>query len=301
MDGVTPNIRRIKADRVWQESRGTGVRIGVLDTGVDPNQPALEENVKTCYDVIRGVVGGGDLAGHGTFVAGIIAANNKGRVKAGVAPEANLYCVKVSNDEGRIKPSALIAGIAWCIENRMQVVNMSLGFTSNHLAIHDAMRKAADSGIFLVAAAGNDGHGSGKVRFPAAYEFVVAVTATEQSGLVARRSSRGPEVDLCAPGDWIISTARYSHLPESEKSLAPEGRFIYWPERGAWTSFAAPHVTGVAALVLAVNSSLGSTGVRQLLKETAEDLRLPASEQGAGMVDARAATEGALRGRPAEP
>lgn len=266
------------------------MRIAVLDTGVDRNHPALAQNIKVSFNVISGAGEPEDGSGHGTYVAGIIAADNKGQEKVSVAPEANLYCLKVLGDDSGGKPSDLIAGIEWSIENRMQIINMSLGLPYDSPSVREALRHAENSGILVVAAAGNEGHTDGAVMFPAAYDFVVAVTAIDRLDRFSPHSSWGPEVDLCAPGDEINSTDRYSRLPAWVRSAFPRGNYHIWPT-GPWTSFAAPHVTGVAALVLSVNRSIASARLRQILRDTAENLGLPATQQGAGVVNAEAATE----------
>ena len=289
---VSWNLERIKADRVWDRYRGKDVRIAVLGTGVDRNHPALAASVRLSYDMIRGSGEGEDGSGHGTYVAGIIAAANKGGEKVGVAPEAELYCLKVLGDNGHGQPSSLIAAIEWCIENRMQIVNMSLGFTSDHASVSQALWLAANSGMVLVAAAGNDGPGVGRIRFPAAYDFVIGVTATDRADRLASVSSAGPGVDLCAPGDEINSTDRYSRLSPWVRDVFPDGNYTVWP---AGTSFAAPHASGVAALVLCVNRSIAADRVRKILKDTAENLGLPINQQGAGLVNAEAATKQAAR------
>ncbi len=270
------------------------MRISVLDTGVDRNHPALAHNIKASLNIISGAGESEDGSGHGTYVAGIIAADNKGEEKVSVAPEANLYCLKVLEDDTTGKPSDLIAGIEWSIENGMQIINMSLGLSYDLLSVREALRQAENSGMLVVAAAGNEGHTNGAVAFPGAYDFVVAVTAIDRLDRFSPRSSWGPQVDLCAPGDEINSTDRYSHLPEWVRGALPHGNYHIWPT-GPWTSFAAPHVTGVAALVLSVNRSIASDRLRQILRDTAENLGLPATQQGAGVVNAVAATEQAKK------
>jgi subtilisin len=291
---ISWNLVRIKADKVWGKCRGGNVRIAVLDTGVDRNHPALTQNVSMSLDVIRGAREGEDECGHGTYVAGIIAAANKGEEKVGVAPEASLCCLKVLDDDAHGDPATLVRGIEWCITNGMQIINMSLGLRSDNLSVREIIQLAANSGILLIAAAGNDGLGSGRVRFPAAYDSVVAVTGTDTSDQISPQSSWGPEVDLCAPGEGINSTDRYSRLPQWLREILPEGTFRVWPGGGAWSSFAAAHVSGVAALILSANASITPAGVGEILRDTAEDLGLPSISQGAGLVSAEGAIEKAV-------
>lgn len=289
---ISWNLVRIRADKAWERCRGTNVKVGVLDTGIDTNHPALAENVKRSYDAItdKEIVDYDDGVQHGTHVAGIIAANNKGMEKVGVAPEAFLYCFKVLEDDGFGHPSAVIRAIELCMEIQVQIVNMSFGVPDDNLSLRDALRRAADAGILLVAAAGNEGRTSTKLLFPAAYDFVIAVTATNTYDQLSPFSSRGPEVNLCAPGQDTMSTDRYSHLPEWVRGAVPDGNFSTWPGEGG-TSFAAPHVTGAAALVISVNPLIKSHQVRSILEQTAENLTLPSDEQGQGLVDAAFATQ----------
>ena len=290
---ISWNLIRIKADRAWETTRGADVKIAVLDTGVDRDHPALVENVKASYDFISGIGDGKDGCGHGTFVAGIIAANNRGEERVGVAPEANLHCLKVLGDNFEGHPSAVIAGIDWCIHNRVDIINMSFGlyyshgFPLDHQGVREVLQRAVDSNILVVAAAGNEGNSTGLVTFPAAYEFVIAVAATDKFDLLAPTSSWGPEVNLCAPGDEIKSTMPCSHLFDWVKASMSEGNFAV---AAAGTSFAAPHVTGVAALVLSDKRSITADELRRILHDSSENLGLQAPKQHACLIDAHAAT-----------
>jgi len=262
-------VDRVDADLVWGTSTGTGVNVGVVDTGIDLGHPDLQ--VMGDVNIIRPRKSGNDDSGHGTHVAGTIAALDNEIVVIGVAPEANLYAVKVLDRNGSGYLSDVIAGLQWCINNNMDVVNLSLGTASNVQALHDAVIAVDAAGIIQVAAAGNAS--GGPVIYPAAYEEVMAVSAIGEDDVIAGFSSIGPEVELAAPGVNILSTAK------GGGSTTKDG-----------TSMACPHVTGVVALALAA----GVTDVRGTMQATADDLGAPGMDDlyGYGLVDAEEVVTG---------
>lgn len=272
-------VERIEAPAAWAESTGEGVRVAVMDTGIDLRHPDLQDRLRPGYNALRPGSPPQDDNGHGTHVAGTVAATDDAIGVVGVAPRALLYPVKVLDRWGSGLLSDLVEGMRWCAENRMQVVNMSFGTTQDSRTLREAVRRLRDAGAVIVAAAGNEGPpGEGQrssVTYPARYPEVIAVGAVDEQGRTARFSSRGPEVDVAAPGVGIPST---------------------WPGRRyrslSGTSMAAPHVSGVAALVLAAGGGLSPGEVRARITGTAEDLGLPAAEQGAGLVNARRAVAG---------
>ena len=155
----------------------------------------------------------------------------------GVAPEASLYGVKVLNSRGSGYYSDAVAGIQWSVNNGMQVISMSLGGNSHSQGLQDACDAAYNSGVVLVAAAGNDGNSMGSgdnVDYPAGYDSVIAVAATDRNDERPYWSSTGPAVELAAPGVSIYSTCWDD---------------TYATKKG--TSMACPHVSGTAALILA--------------------------------------------------
>ena len=239
---------------------GLGAKVAVLDTGIDYKHPDLDDNCYGGVNVINPRKSYKDDNGHGTHVAGIIAAENNGIGVVGVAPDASLYGVKALDRNGSGWLSDIIAGLEWCVNNRMDVVNMSLGTNSDIQALHDAC-DAASATVILVAAAGNDG---GAVDYPAAYNSVIAVSATNISDGLAYFSSYGPEIEIAAPGVNILSTYKGGGY-----------------ETHSGTSMAAPHVAGT--LTLSAN-----------IFATADDLGLPPEQQGAGLVDAGEAATGIL-------
>jgi len=271
---LTWNIDRVDAEISWSISTGDSVKVGVIDTGIDLKHPDLKENIKGGYNAINPSKSPNDDNGHGTHVAGIIAALNNTIGVIGVGPKIDLYAIKVLGASGSGYLSDVIEGLEWAVENGMQVVNMSLGTSQDVPSFHDAILSAYNAGITIVAAAGNTG---GSVTYPAAYSEVIAVSATDEENQIASFSSRGPEIDLAAPGVNIYSTYKGS----SYKTLSG-------------TSMAAPHVTGAAALVIDTkkcdldkDTICTPDEVRERLKQTASDLGEPGNDNlyGAGLVN----------------
>jgi len=225
-------VDRIDAEYAWFDGlTGAGIKVAVVDTGIDYNHPDLAGNCKGGVNIINTRKSYKDDNGHGTHVAGIIAAEDNEIGVIGVAPEAWLYGVKVLDRRGSGYISDVIDGITWCIENGVDIANMSLGTDADIQSLQDACDAAYDAGLLLVAAAGNDG---GAVDFPAAYDSVIAVAATDVSDVRPNWSSHGPQVLLAAPGVEILSTWKGGG---------------YRTEDG--TSMASPHVAGTVALNLA--------------------------------------------------
>ncbi len=263
------NIERIHAPEAWATSQGQNVKIGVIDTGIDLNHPDLKENIAGSVNMISPNRDGNDDNGHGTHVAGVLAALNNEIGVVGVAPQASLYAVKAIDFRGVGKVSDIIEGIDWCTKNGIELVNLSFGSRRNSRALKRAVEAAHQAGIIMVAAAGNSP--DEPVTYPARYPEVVAVSAITPEDSLARFSSRGPEVTLTAPGQDIRSTYLYGGY----KTLSG-------------TSMAAPHVTGTAALVLAAGTTADE--VRRRLLATAQPLpELKPGEDGHGLVDALAA------------
>jgi len=258
---------------------GTGVKLAVIDTGIDYTHEDLDANYKGGYDFVFSDSDPFDDSynSHGTHVAGIIAAERNGIGVVGVAPNASLYAVKVMDGSGHGLTSWVIAGIEWAVENDIDVVVMSSGTKVDSQSLREACRNASDAGVLLVAAAGNTR--GGDVTYPARYDSVIAVTATDPDDTQASFSSIGPEVELAAPGVDITSTVRgdgYGNL--------------------SGTSQAAPHVAGTAALIISSNlpdvnddGVVNNEDVRLRLQSTAQDLGGPGKDDtyGHGLVDAR--------------
>jgi subtilisin family serine protease len=286
-------VKRIGAGAVHdQANTGAGVKVAIIDTGIDYNHPELQANYKSGYDFVNKDSDPIDDNGHGTHCAGIVAAMENGAGVVGVAPAASLFAVKVLDSKGSGYVSDVAAGIDWSITNGMQVISMSLGSSSDSTLLHQACDRAYAAGIVIVAAAGNSGQSrwGSTVIYPAKYSSVIAVGATDSNDVRASWSSTGPELELAAPGVYIYST----YLGSAYATMSG-------------TSMACPHVTGTAALVLNSNEanwkSKGYTNgdgawsnieVRTVLDNTADDLGAAGKDNlyGYGLVDADEAALG---------
>ena len=253
---------------------GLGGTVCVIDTGVDKDHQDLQANIAGGRNfVAKGATVDqskwDDDNGHGTHVAGTIAAVDNTIGVVGVAHHASLLAAKVLNRRGSGYLSDVIAGIDYCVSSGADVVSMSLGTSSDVQAMHNAVDSAYASGVLLVAAAGNDYGGA--VSYPAAYDSVVAVSATANDDSLASFSSVGPEVELAAPGVSILSTWNDGYYNTI-----------------SGTSMATPHVSGVAALAMQANPLLTNVEVRALLQNTADDLGVAGRDNyfGYGLVDA---------------
>ena len=279
----------------WQVSRtsadvahasgnlGTGVKVAILDTGIDYTHEDLDGNYWGGYDFVFSDNDPFDDSynSHGTHVAGIIAAEKNGMGVVGVAPEAELYAVKVLDGAGFGKVDWIIAGIEWAVSNGVDVINMSLSGPDRQ-ALRDACERARSAGVLLVAAGGNSLAGGGPVWYPAAYDSVIAVTATDEFDLPGFHAPRGAALELAAPGVDIFSTVaggNYSSL--------------------SGTSQAAACVSGTAALyirslMIDLNGDrlVDNEDVRLMLQLTALDLGNQGRDEvyGYGLVSALAAS-----------
>ncbi len=278
-------VDRIDADVVWAYgNKGAGVNVCVIDTGIDYTHPDLSDNYRGGYDFVNDDADPLDDNGHGTHCAGIIAAENNSIGVVGVAPEVNLYAVKVLDRLGSGWLSDCIAGIQWAVDNNMDVVSMSWGSSVDSPSLKEACDNAYNAGLVLVAAAGNDGDGdpnTTEYSYPAAYDSVIAVGATNSSDAIADFSNTGPYLELAAPGVNIYST-----LPTYRVTLTRTYGYDYGTLSG--TSMACPHVAGVAALILASDPTLTNVDVRYILQTTADDLGPEKRDTayGYGLVDA---------------
>jgi len=281
-DFITCGLKIIYAPQAWRYSKGKRARVAIIDTGIASRHPDLRVYGGVSY--VPGVRSWNDDNGHGTHVAGTVAALGNGRGVIGVAPSAELYAVKVLNSRGSGFMSGILNGLTWCATKGMHVANLSLGSQVNthdpnvySRAYNNAGIKLNKKGVLLVAAAGNSGSTRKPfVNNPARCPSFMAVSAVDCKRRRAPFSSYGPQVELCAPGVQVKST----YPPNTYKKLNG-------------TSMACPHVAGVAALVKSRFPTWSPNAIRQHLDRTALDLGIPGRDKffGYGLVNAYRAVQ----------
>ncbi|MCA9597861.1 MAG: peptidase S8 [Myxococcales bacterium] len=279
------HLTRVGAERAWSFSTGRGVTVAVVDTGIacedfPPFSKASDLNLTRCvpgYNFVAKNEHAADDQGHGTHVAGTIAQSTNNAIgAAGVAFEARLMPVKVLSSGGWGTLSDVADGIRWAADHGAQVINLSLGGPRDSKILERAVAHAREKGVVVVAAAGNSG---GRVEFPGGTAGVIGVSATDSKDRLAWFSSRGPGVDIAAPGVGVI-----------QQTICNGGRngCETFPSLSG-TSMASPHVAGVAALLV----SLGVTepdAVQRALESSAEPIdRSPGGKKkfGAGLLSAQ--------------
>ncbi|HID54872.1 MAG TPA: hypothetical protein EYP41_22890 [Anaerolineae bacterium] len=275
------NIDKIRAPESWDCSQGENVIVAVLDSGVNLTHPELQANLVTGATFIPGTTTPEDDHGHGTHVAGIVAAiiNNGG--VAGVAPQAKIMPVKVLDSSGSGSLSSIVQGITWATDNGADVLNLSLGASIDVQSLEDAVNYAYGNDALVVASAGNCGDPAtwqlnncpslDATSWPAAYANAMAVASTDQNDNQSSFSTTASYVEIAAPGSSIYST----YL---------NGGVAYF----SGTSQAAPHVAGLAAAVWSRQPQLTNAQVRAAIQNTAVDLGAPGRDDqfGYGRIDA---------------
>ncbi|MGK5628063.1 type VII secretion-associated serine protease mycosin [Streptomyces sp. URMC 123] len=254
-------LQRVVFDELWQDTKGKGVRVAVIDTGVDETNPQLTEAVDTGSgaDLIeKGKDGTDDAVGHGTKVAGIIAARPRaGTGFVGLAPESTIIPIRQNDEKGTGTAATLAQAIRHAIDKKARVINISQDTAKplrpdSDLAL--AVRQAQAADIVVVASAGNDGlDGNIKETYPAAYAGVLAVAASDRNNERAPFSQSGDFVGIAAPGVDMVST-----VPKGGQCV----------DNG--TSFSAPYVAGVAALIRAKHPDWKQHQVIAQIQQTAE-------------------------------
>lgn len=251
-------------DRLNESRTYVPVKVAILDSGVDytddidvymrRNFISGEDEISVLYE---------DLCGHGTSVAGIIAAKDNGEGITGINPSVQLYSARILDENRQAPVSRVVEAIDWAIEQEVDIINISFGTRTDSEAMHAAIQRAYAAGILIVAAAGNNG----VVEYPAAYEEVIAVGAINPTGERAEGSAVGDELELVAPGVQIVSTGAFGGLCVA-----------------GGTSLAAPHVTAVASILWQKDKTVSADFIRFLLAFTANQYG-ENYEYGYGLVD----------------
>ncbi|MEH7887191.1 S8 family peptidase [Bacillus sp. JJ1609] len=236
---VPKGVELIQAPQIWNETKGKGITVAILDTGCEISHPDLKDRIIGGRNFTDDDRSNPDLYsdynGHGTHVAGTIAASENLAGVIGAAPEASLLIVKVLNKAGSGKYEWIIKGIHHAIEQKADIISMSLGGPSDVPELHAAIQAAVENNILVVCAAGNEGDGddsTNEFAYPGCYNEVISVGAINLERGSSDFTNSNNEIDLVAPGEGILSTylnGKYATL--------------------SGTSMAAPHVSGALALI----------------------------------------------------
>lgn len=261
-------LKKIRADQVWEEgATGKGVIIAVVDTGVDLSHPDLVDDVQDKNNLVQGynaftgsALPGSDKDdnGHGTTVAGVIAALNNGRGMVGIAYDAMIMPIKAMDKDGEGEDDIIADGIIWAADHGAKIINMSIGSDNEAKVLEDAIQYAVNKGCLLVAASGNVKNTNTGVAYPGANPNVLAVSAVDNNDSITDFSLTGPEVALSAPGKRILTTFWSKE----------ESGFAY----STGTSIAAPFVSASAALLWSKYPALTASEINEALLKSAYDL-----------------------------
>jgi minor extracellular protease Epr len=259
------NLKMIDVNQqVTDNKLSNKIKVAVIDSGVDfvsdievkerMNFIPDQDEISPLYE---------DGSGHGTSVAGIIAAMDNDEGITGIDENVELYSAKVLDENNQAPISRVIEAIDWAIDKNVNIINMSLGTSAYSQVLHNAVKRASNKGILIVSAAGN----GGAVEYPAAFDETLAVGSVGADGTISEQSSVGDSIDVVAPGEQILSSSAFDGV------MASSG-----------TSVAAPHVTGVAAKLWEKNKDVDANFIKKLICDSAK----PAGDKkqyGYGIVD----------------
>jgi subtilisin family serine protease len=249
------NLNAVHAAEAWAFARGSGdVIVAVIDSGVNLQHPELSGRLMPGYDFVNHDQDANDDLGHGTTVAGIIAANCDNHLQvAGLTWQAKVMPMKVLDSRGDGYDSDVAAAIIEAADRGAQVINLSLGGAAPSQTLQQAVDYAYARGATIVAAAGN---AHAPVYYPAACEHVIAVGASTETSTIASFSNFGATLDLVAPGVGVVGISADSSVARTVSG----------------TSFSSPQVAAAATLLLSVDQALGPDEIGQLLIDGATDL-----------------------------
>jgi subtilisin family serine protease len=259
-DYIDWGLKAVGAEVAWQKTKGKGIKVAVLDTGIDPDHRDLAPNVKAWADFTNSRYAIEDMQGHGSHCAGIIAGVDNGVGMIGVAPEVEIYAAKVLGDSGTGGFDSIVRGLQWAISKGVDVISMSLGTASQPPEmVHQVVKQAKDLGIIMVAATGNE---NGAVCWPAMYDEIIAVSAVDQNLNRASFSNYGIKNEISAPGVDIVSTYK-------------NGTYA----RLSGTSMATPLVAGAIALIVARHKE-NTNGLKPSVEEVHAILQMMVKDLG---------------------
>lgn len=271
-------IKRLFVDKVYDNLTGKGVNIAVLDSGIFEHKD-LQNSLAYHFNASKSN-SYDDEYGHGTMVAGVISGyGNKNSSMIGIAPESKIFSVKIAGKSGLGASNDLVDALDWIIEynlknpnDKISVVNISYGLESNIPHIQDAIKKLYESGVLIIASAGNTGNQ--KVMYPAKYKNVISVSASEINDKFYAQSSFGDKIDFIAPGKNIYTTDN-------------RGNYV-WVEG---TSFSSAYLSGLSALIVesyrdTYHKNPTPKEIYAILQKSAETLDLTKTKQGYGIINA---------------
>lgn len=281
------NLRSINIEQAWDETKGEGVTVAVIDTGVTKVPDFDQTEFVEGYDFVNNKVDAQDDVGHGTHVAGTIAqSTNNNYGVAGIAYQAKIMPLKVLGVNGGTVAD-IAEAIRFAADNKADVINMSLGGGGDSQLMQDAIKYAHEKGVVIIAAAGNENRNS--ASFPARYPQVISVSATDSIGEKAPYSNFGAGVDISAPGGSETGKIIQETITGENK----QPTFVGFQG----TSMAAPHVAGVAALIKSTGIQ-NPDEVRDILVKSARKIEKdPFNHYGAGQLDAAQGVKLALKGQ----
>jgi len=261
-------LAKIGAEQVWAITRGAGVTIAVIDSGSGPH-PDLDANLDQGVNLFGGVNEPGapdvDTQGHGTHVAGIIAASaNNAAGGVGVAPESRILPIRVLGPDGRGRSGDVVNAVRMAADMGARVINLSLGGDQESVALSEAITYATNKGALVIAAAGNDGP-TAVPKWPAAFDQTIAVAFVDQNDAPGAKSQVGDYIDITAPGVGILSTALGNYGLSTGSSMA------------------AAFVSGAAALLFSAQPTLTNAQARDILLQSATDLGTPGRDPQTGV------------------
>jgi subtilisin family serine protease len=225
------SYKKLGITKTWKFTKGKNVKIAILDSGIDLNHPDLKHaNIIKTINFIEPNKPALDETGHGTFITGIIAAQNNNFGIVGIAPEAEIYILKILNKKLEGKVDSVIRALDWCVKNKINIVNMSFSTSSDNPKLRNAILKATKHGIIIVASARNS-FGS-KAGFPASYPEAISVASVNYKNQISQFSAQG-KIDFCSYGENILSTTVNKNY-----------------KIASGNSVAAAHLTGMIVLIL---------------------------------------------------
>lgn len=282
------NLRSINIEKAWEENKGEGVTVAIIDTGVSKVPDLAQTEFVEGYDFVNDRVEASDDNGHGTHVAGTIAqSTNNNYGVAGIAYKAKIMPLKVLTGGGFGEIADIAEAIKFAADHNADIINLSLGGSGENQLMKEAIDYAYDKGVVIIAAAGNEGVNS--ASYPARYPKVISVSATDSANIKAPYSNFGAGVDISAPGG--SETGKI--IQETIKGVDSPPEFLGLQG----TSMAAPHVAGVAALIRATGVD-SPEEITEILKQSARKINEDTlNYYGSGQLDAGAALELAYKGK----